>query len=150
MATHPRGAGQPLDRDPTPQEQGTDILNDYHHKDMDNFENVGYETHTTLKALSIDLDDLQHRVETAKGKPLEAMNHLDCDLHRLSLMFCSSAPLEPLDDVLQQHTEILCSAQRQTTFANTLNQDITTFIGVTHWEIQVFQVNCVICGIRST
>ena len=58
MATHHRGAGQPLDRDPTPQEQGTDVLNDYHHENMDNFENVEHETHTTLKALTRDLDDL--------------------------------------------------------------------------------------------
>ena len=36
MATHHRGAGQHLDRDPTPQEQGPDIPNDYHHEDMDN------------------------------------------------------------------------------------------------------------------
>ena len=58
MATHHGGAGQPLDRDPTPQEQGTDIPNDYHHEDMDNFKNVEHETHTTLKALTRDLDDL--------------------------------------------------------------------------------------------
>ena len=44
MATHHGGAGQPLDRDPTPHEQGTDILCNYHHEDMDNFENVEHET----------------------------------------------------------------------------------------------------------
>ena len=37
MATPHGGAGQPLDRDPTPHEQGTDILSNYHHEDMDNF-----------------------------------------------------------------------------------------------------------------
>ena len=58
MATHHRGAGQPFDRDPTPQEQDTDILSDHHHKDMDNFMNMKHENHTTLKALSRDLDDL--------------------------------------------------------------------------------------------
>ena len=58
MATHHGGMGQPLDRDPTLQEQGSDIPNDYHHEDMDNFENVEHETHTTLKDLTRDLDDL--------------------------------------------------------------------------------------------
>ena len=58
MATHHRGAGQPLDVDPTPHEQGTDILSNYHHEDMDNFKNVEHEKHTTLKALTKDLDDL--------------------------------------------------------------------------------------------
>ena len=58
MATHHRGKGQPLDRDTTQHGQDTDILSDYHHEDMDNFENVEYENHTTLKALTRDLDDL--------------------------------------------------------------------------------------------
>ena len=34
---------------------------------------------------------------------------------------------EPLDEVLQQYMETLCSAQKQTTFANTLMQDIPNF-----------------------
>ena len=52
MATYHRGAGQPLDRDITPHEQDIDIPNDYHHENMDNFENVEQENHTTLKALT--------------------------------------------------------------------------------------------------
>ena len=40
MATHHGGTGQPLERDTTPHEQGTDILSDYHREDMNNFENV--------------------------------------------------------------------------------------------------------------
>ena len=58
MATCHRGAGQPLDKDTTPHEQGTDILSDYHHEDMDNLRNVEHQNHTTLKALTRDLDDL--------------------------------------------------------------------------------------------
>ena len=60
---------------------------------------------------------------------MEAINHLEHKLYRLSLAFHSSAPPEPLDDVLQQYTETLCSAQKQTTFVNTLIQDILTFNG---------------------
>ena len=40
-----------------------------------------------------------------------------------------SALPEPLDEVLQQYTETLCTAQKQTTFPNTLIQDIPTFSG---------------------
>ena len=40
IATHHGCTGQPLDRDPTPHVQRTDILSDLHHEDMDNFENV--------------------------------------------------------------------------------------------------------------
>ena len=58
MATHHRGAGEPLDRDSTPHEQGTDVPSNYNHEDMDKFENVEQENHTTLKALIRNLDDL--------------------------------------------------------------------------------------------
>ena len=54
---------------------------------------------------------------------------MQTELHRLSLKPQPSAPPEPLDEVLQQYMETLCSAQKQTTFANALIQDIPTFNG---------------------
>ena len=117
-----------MDRDPNLPEQGTDILSD-HLEDMDNFENVEHENHTTMNGLTRNLDDLQHRVETAKSQPMEAINHLEFELHRLSITCQPSAPQEPMDRVLQQYTETLCLTQKQTTFANTSIQDISTFNG---------------------
>ena len=96
---------------------------------MDNFANVEHENHTTLKALTRNLHDLQHRVKTVEGQPMEAIHYLECELYRLLLTFQPSAPLESLDEVLQQYIETLCSAQKQTTFANILIQDIPTFNG---------------------
>ena len=58
---------------------------------------------------------------------MEAINCLECELYRLSLAFHSPAPPESLDDVLQQYTETLCSAQKQTTFVNALIHDIPTY-----------------------
>ena len=141
MATHHRGAGQPLDRDITPHGQDIDILIDYHHEDMDSFENAEQENHTNQKALTGDLDDLWHRVETAKGQPMEAINCIEHALHRLSLELHSSAPPEPLDNVVQQYTETLCSAQKQTTFANTLIQDIPTFNGSDSTQLEDWLVD---------
>ena len=46
MATHHGGTGQPLEKDPNPQEQDTDIPNDYQHEYMDDFENGEHENHT--------------------------------------------------------------------------------------------------------
>ena len=141
MATCHEGAGQPLDRDITPHGQDADIPNDYHHENMDNFENVEQENHLTLKALTQDLDDLQHRVETSKGQPTEAINCMEHELYRLSLVLHSSVPPVPLDDVLQQYTETLCSAQRQITFANTLIQDIPTFNGSDSTQLEDWLVD---------
>ena len=68
------------------------------------------------------------------GLPLKSahrciINHLECEFHRLSLALYPSAPLEPLDEVLQQYTETLCTAQKKTTLASILLQDITIFNG---------------------
>ena len=52
MATCCGGTGQPLDRDTTLHGQDTDVPNDYHHEDMDNFENAKQENHTNLIILT--------------------------------------------------------------------------------------------------
>ena len=50
MATHHRGAGQPLDRDDTPHGKDTEanIPHDYHHEDTGDIETIGQEHHTNL------------------------------------------------------------------------------------------------------
>ena len=48
---------------------------------------------------------------------------------KLTIALCPSAPPEPLDDMLKQYMDILCSAQKQTNFANSLIQDIPIFNG---------------------
>ena len=94
MATCHGAAGQPSDRDPNLLEQDTDIPSN-HLEDIDNFENVEHKNHTTLKALTRNLDDLQHRVENTEGQPMEAIYHLECELHRLSLTLQPSSSLNP-------------------------------------------------------
>ena len=59
-----------------------------------------HETHTSLKTLTRELDHLWQRIETAEGQPTDAINHLECELHRLSLVLSPSALLESLDHVL--------------------------------------------------
>ena len=76
-----------------------------------------------------EVDHLQHKVTAAKNQPTEAISHLEWELHRLILALCLPALPEPLDEVLQQYTETLCTTQKETTFVNTLLQDITIFNG---------------------
>ena len=61
--------------------------------------------------------------------PTEAISCLECERNRLTLTLHPSAPPEPLDKVLQQYTETLCTAQKKRSFVNTLLQDITIFKG---------------------
>ena len=58
VTTCHRGTEQPLERDPKPQEQDTDIPNDYQHEDMVYFENGDHENHTQLRDLTNELDHL--------------------------------------------------------------------------------------------
>ena len=51
-------------------------------------------------------------VQAGKGQPTEALNCIEHEIQRLSIALHPSALLEPLNDVLQQYTETLCSAQK--------------------------------------
>ena len=141
IATCHRGAGKPLDRDATLHGKDTDILNDYYHEDMDNFENTEQENHTSLATLTWELDDLCNRFQAGEGQPAEALHCIEHKLQRLSIALHPSAPPKPLDDVLQQYTETLCSAQKQTTFMNTLIQDIPTFNGSNSTQLEDWLVD---------
>ena len=82
MATSHRGTGQPFERNPNPQEQDIDNPNDYQHEDIDDFENVEDENHTRLNDLTMVLDHLRLKVDATEGQPTEAINCLECELHR--------------------------------------------------------------------
>ena len=56
------------------------------------------------------------KVKATKNEPIDTINHLELELHRLSLALHPSAPSEPLDEVLQQYTETLCTAQKENHF----------------------------------
>ena len=60
MSTHCGGSGQPLDRDATMTRNDIDVdlLQDFHHEDTDDFENVEHENHTSIAAITRELDDL--------------------------------------------------------------------------------------------
>ena len=75
------------------------------------------------------MDDLCQHIQAGEGQPSEDLNCIEHKLQRLSISHCPSAPLEPLEDVLKQSIDTLCSAQNQTNFTNTLIQDITIFNG---------------------
>ena len=96
---------------------------------MDDFQNTEHENHMQLKELTNDLDHLWHKIEATKNQPTDAINCLEHELHRLSLALHPSAPSEPLDEVLQQYPETVCTAQKKTTFVGTLLQDIRIFNG---------------------
>ena len=62
MATCHRGTGEPLEEALAPHEHDCNIPSEYHSEDMDNFDNVEHEHHTTLKTLTRGFNSLCHRV----------------------------------------------------------------------------------------
>ena len=52
------------------------------------------------------------------------------------LALCPSISPALLDDILHQYTETLCTAQKNTTFVNTLLQDITIFNGIDSSQLE--------------
>ena len=112
MATHHGGAGQPLNRDDTLHGEDTEanIPRNYHHEDTGNIETIGQEHHTNLANLTWELDDLCHRVQAGEHQPAEALHCIEQELQRISIALCPSAPPEPLNNVVRQYTDTLCSA----------------------------------------
>ena len=84
-----------------------DILQDFYHEDTDDFENIEQENHTSLAAITRELDDLCHQVQDG-GQFVEALRHIEHKLQRLSIALHPSAPLEPLDNILKQYMDTLC------------------------------------------
>ena len=82
-----------------------------------------------MRELTNKVDHLWHKVEATENQATEAISCLEHELHRLTLALCPSALPEPLDEVLQQYTKTLCTAQKKTSFVNNLLQDITIFNG---------------------
>ena len=76
MATHHGGSGQPLDRDAamTRKDINVNIPQDFHHEEIDDFENVEHENPTSLAAITRELDDLHHQVQAREGQPAEALH----------------------------------------------------------------------------
>ena len=69
-------------------------------------------------------------VQAGEGQPAEALHHIEhANSKDYQEHLCPSTPPEPLNDILRQYTDTLCSAQKQTNFTNTLIQDISIFNG---------------------
>ena len=127
MATCHGGTGKPSEKDSEPQENNVTIQDEYE-PDVNDFENIEPDHHARLRDLTHDII-YDKTVEANKTEPMDAINHLECKLNRFALTLFLSALQEHLDEVLQQYTDSLCTAQKKTSFVNTFLQDIMIFNG---------------------
>ena len=68
---------------------------------------------------------------------MEALNHIERELQRLSISLNPPAPTVPLGEVIRHYTNTLCSAQIQINLTNSLLQDILVFNGHKHNATQL-------------
>ena len=128
MATDHRGTGKPPENDSDPQESDVTIHDEYQ-ADINDFENIEPDHHARLGGLTNKIDYLQQKVKANEAQLMDTISHIECQLNRLALtLFLSTLP-EHLGEVLQQYTDTLCTAQKKTSFVNTLLQDIAIFNG---------------------
>ena len=128
MATYHRGIGKPLEKDSDPQETDVEIQDEYQ-ADINDFENIEPDHQAGLRDFTHEIEHLRQTVEANDNDPMDAISHLECKLNRLALTLCLSTPPEPIEEVLHQYTNTLCTAQKKTSFVNSLLQDIEILNG---------------------
>ena len=128
MATHHGGIGKPLEKDSDSQETDVTIQDEYQ-TDINDFENIEPDHQAGLRYLTHEIEQLRQTVEANDNDPMDAICHLESKLNRLALTLCLPTPLEPIEKVLYQYTNTLCTAQKTTSFVNTLLQDIAILNG---------------------
>ena len=112
MATHHGGTGKSSKKDSEPQENDVTIHNEYQ-ADVNDLENVEPDHHARLRDLTNGIDYLRQNVEANETKPMDTISHLECKLNRLALTLHRYTLSGPLDEVLQQYTYPLYTAQKK-------------------------------------
>ena len=67
-------------------------------KETNDLEHGEHKNHTQLRALTIELDHLKHKLNRTSNEPAEAIHYLECNLHKLTLALHPSMKPEPLDE----------------------------------------------------
>ena len=93
-------------------------------------EDPAYDNQDKLTTIKREINDLHQRVAVGEGQPAET---LDCIQHELQNLLIAihqpqpPAPAEPLENILYQYTDILCSTQKHSNCTNSLIHDIPVF-----------------------
>ena len=75
-----------------------------------------YGNQDRLTALTREINDLCERVAAGEGQPAETLDCIQCELQNLLVAIHqphTTAPAEPLGDVVWQYTDTLCTMQKQ-------------------------------------
>ena len=121
MATHYRGIDEPLEKDSDPQDTNVAIQDEYQ-TDINDFENIEPDHQAGFRDLTCKIEQLWQTVEANDNNPMDAISHLECKLNKLALTLCLPTPSKPIEELLHQYTNTLCTAQKKISFVNSLLQ----------------------------
>ena len=72
---------------------------------------------------------------------MDATNNLEHKLNRLVLRLHPPTPPEPIEEVLHQYSNTLCTTQQKMSFVNTSLQDITILNGNDSSQLEYWLVH---------
>ena len=123
MATHYGGIGDTSMNNTESQDMNADIQDNY----QEDLENIEPHHLAGLRHLTCKIEQLRQTIEVNDNDPMDAINHLKQKLNHLAITLCP--PTEPIGEVLNKYTNILCNTQKKTSLENSLLQDIPILNG---------------------
>ena len=94
---------------------------------MDNDSQDNFQEESIFQQLICKTECLRQTVEDRDNDPRDAIHQLEQKLNQLTLTLYP--PSEPIGEVLDKYTDILCTAQKKTSLESSLLQDIPTLNG---------------------
>ena len=95
--------------------------------DLDNDSQDNFQEENIVQQLIRETEHLRQAVEDRDNDARDTIHQLEQRLNQLTLTLCP--PSEPIEEVLDKCTEILCTAQKKTSLESSLLQDIPTLNG---------------------
>ena len=121
MTTHYCGIGDTS----TSNSEHHDMDADDYQVDINDFENTEPNHQAGLRDLTHEIEQLWQTIEANDNDPMDVISHLECKLNQLAITLHLSMPAEPIGEVLNKYTNILCNTQMKMSLESSLLRDIT-------------------------
>ena len=102
--------------------------------DMDNNSQDNFQEENIVQQLICETEHLRQTIEDRDNDPRDAIHQLEQKLNQLTLTLCP--PSEPIEEVLDKYTDILCTTQKKTSLESSLLQDIPTLNGLDSSQLE--------------
>ena len=106
----------------------TSMSNSEHHDmdandsqaDINDLENIEPTHQAGLRDLTCKIEQLHQTIEANDNDPMGAISHLECKLNQLAITLCTPTPAGSIGEVLNEHINTLCNAQKKMSLESSL------------------------------